>query len=59
MPLTDFFHGQPLIGALLTGLLGLLAGAGLMVVFNIRKYRGKSRSVELSRRLQDAESRYE
>ncbi len=59
MPLTDLIHGQPLVGSLLSGLLGLLAGAGLVVVFNVRKYRGKSRSVELSRRLQDAEIRYE
>jgi len=59
MPLTDLIHGQPLVGSLLSGLFGLLTGAGLVVVFNVRKYRGKSRSVELSRRLQDAESRYE
>ena len=59
MPLTDFLNSHPLTGALLAGLAGLLAGAGLLAVYNIRRYRGTSRSVDLRRRLQAAETRYE
>ena len=59
MPLTDLLNSHPVIGALLAGLAGLLAGAGLVAVYNIRRYRGTSRSVDLRRRLQAAETRYE
>ncbi len=37
----------------------MVVGAALAVTFNIRKYRGSSQSFELTRRLQDAETRYE
>lgn len=59
MSVIDFFAGQFLAGVLLAFFFGLLVGAALVAGFNIRKYRGTSRSVELNRRLQDAESRYE
>jgi len=54
-----FFQDYPLVASLLASLVGVVVGAGLAVAFNIRKYRGTSRSHELSRRLEDAEDRYE
>ena len=55
----DFFLSNPLLSAVLASLVGVVAGAALAVAFNIRKYRGSSMSFELTRRLKDAESRYE
>lgn len=59
MPLLEPLLNQPLIVALLAGCVGMAAGAGLVVAYNIRKYRGRSRSVEWNNRLKEAESRYE
>lgn len=50
---------SPLLLALLAGLAGLGAGAALVALRNFLKYRGTSRSHELSNRLKDAEKRYE
>jgi len=50
---------SPLLFALLAGLAGLAVGAALVSLLNFLKYRGTSRSHELSSRLRDAEKRYE
>jgi len=55
----NYFQDHPLIASLLTSLVGVVVGAGLAFAFNVRKYRGTSKSHELSKRLVDAESRYE
>ncbi len=54
-----YLQDNPLLGAFLASLVGVVVGAALAVTFNIRKYKGTSKSFELTRRLQDAETRYE
>ena len=54
-----YLQNYPLLSALLAGLLGLATGAALVVLRNIRKYRGTSKSLELNHRLEDAENRYQ
>ena len=56
----DFFLNNLLLSAFFAGLVGVVVGAALAVIFNIRRYRGdSSKSFELTRRLKDAENRYE
>ncbi|MDP2092519.1 MAG: ATP-binding protein, partial [Hydrogenophaga sp.] len=57
-PVIAYLHNHPLLSALLTGLVGVAIGAALVVLRNIRKYRGTSQSLELNNRLADAERRY-
>jgi signal transduction histidine kinase/CheY-like chemotaxis protein/HPt (histidine-containing phosphotransfer) domain-containing protein len=57
--MSDTFFNMPLLWMALSAVLGAGLGAGVIAWRNIRKYRGSSRSFELSRRLQDAELRYE
>lgn len=59
MPVIALLQDAPLLLASLAGLAGLGAGAALMALRNFLKYRGTSRSHELSNRLRDAEKRYE
>jgi two-component system, sensor histidine kinase len=57
--MSDYLSNLPLIEIAVAAALGMGLGAGAVAWRNIRKYRGSSRSFELSRRLQDAEHRYE
>lgn len=57
-PVIAYLQNTPLLFALLTGLVGLATGMGLVIAYNIRKYRGGSKSLELNSRLQEVESRY-
>ena len=58
-PVNDYLHSSPWLIPVLTGLVGVVVGAAIAVALNIRKYRGTSQSFELTRRLKDAETRYE
>ena len=57
--MSDYLSNLPFIEIAVAAALGMGLGAGAVAWRNIRKYRGSSRSFELSRRLQDAEHRYE
>jgi two-component system, sensor histidine kinase len=59
MNASDLLHTLPLIWMVVAAAMGMAIGAAGLAWHNIRKYRGSSRSFELSRRLQDAELRYE
>lgn len=55
----DFFLNNLLLSAFFASLVGVVVGAALAITLNIRKYRGSSKSFELTQRLKDAETRYE
>ena len=57
--MNDYLHSSPWLIPVLTGLVGAVVGAAIAVALNIRKYRDTAQSFELSRRLKDAETRYE
>jgi two-component system, sensor histidine kinase len=58
MNTTDLTVSLPVLWMTGAALAGLGVGAALMRWLNIRKYRGTSRSFELTQRLEDAELRY-